>query len=253
MKHTSLTILPKQSVSSIVLSLCILLVSGVGKFFVSTQGMNQWSPQQRIPDYGDEFRPPCLVADMNYTVHVFNNQPLDGGENAIFYRKWSIDQGWTHPIDIILSPLPGAPQVQGCFIDKTGFMHLVFFAGNEIEGEIYYSRVPAINASMAPAWSKPVLVGQDTLPFATLAGDGKSDLFILFSGKKGGMGLYEVHSTDEGITWSQPATVFMVNDVDQIPTGIRLTIDLQGRLHAVWSVVNTAGHRSSYLLCQIGI
>jgi hypothetical protein len=35
--------------------------------------------------------------------------------------------------------------------------------------------------------------------------------------------------------------VFLVNDGDFIPNGTRLALDQQGRLHAVWSIVNTAG------------
>ncbi|MBX2998559.1 MAG: hypothetical protein KF893_08630 [Caldilineaceae bacterium] len=208
------------------------------------QSANQWTPQLRIPRYGDEARPPILVADRNQTVHVFNYQPYDDGHGeAIFYRQWRIDGGWTEPVDILLSPRGGAPRLQAAFLDHNDVIHLILFAGNELQGGIYYSNAPAATANSAQSWSLPRLIGEDAGPiaFAHLSGDGQGNLHAVYSGNWEGLGLYAVHSVDGGNSWSEPETVFLTYSDALFAAHVRSTVDTRGNWHVVWSTVNSIG------------
>lgn len=208
----------------------------------AAQGPNRWTPQQRIPDYGDEARPPVLVADQNRTVHVFNYQPVDDTISAIFYRKWTVADGWSVPNDIILPKNAAEPRLQDAFLDNAGVMHLAFFDGNELGADMYYTRAYVALADQASAWMKPELVGEAAGPAASAAmvGDGQNALYIAYTGRRDGQGLYETHSTDAGNTWTDPILVFQTFE-DLQPFGTRLALDPQGNLHAVWSIVDMFG------------
>jgi hypothetical protein len=209
------------------------------------QQAGQWSPQQRIPQYDNESRAPYLLADSNRTVHVFNTQALTSGNanQAIFYRQWSLDRGWSDPTDIVLSPLAGAPAVQGAYLDRAGTMHLIFFAGNERAGGIYYMHAPAVDAARASAWSVPVEIGPDAGPLASsgLIGDDQGNLFVVYGGRHEGAGLYGVQSRDGGRAWMAPQVVFLTYADALWPSGLRIALDGQSRLHVVWSMVNQQG------------
>ncbi len=201
-----------------------------------------WSPQQRIPDYDNESFPPFLVADQNRTVYAFNTQSDGNNLQAIFVRKWTLMQGWTPPVDIILSPMAGAPVISGAFFDKTGIIHLVFFAGNEQYGAFFYTKAPANQADLSPAWSKPEIIGDNSLGIGSaFTGDDHGNLFLVYGGKTDGIGLYGTVSTDGGSSWSNPALITLMEDTTYLPNGTQLAVDPQGNLHAVWSEVDPIG------------
>ena len=80
----------------------LVIAIGVKTYTAQAQELENWSLQQQIPDYDDLTEtPPFIVADQNRTVHAFNSQTIDG-ERLIVYRQWSLEKGWTSPIDIFM-------------------------------------------------------------------------------------------------------------------------------------------------------
>lgn len=225
--------------------LFVILIAAATAPGLSVQADQQpgtWTPQHRIPDYGDESRAPFLVAGLDRTVYAFNTQPDGDQTSAIFIRTWSLTHGWSPPVDILLSPLPGAPVVKGAFLDQNNIIHLIFFAGDQQYGNIYYSFAPVSLADRPQAWSAPTIIGENAIDTgAALVGDGKNNLVSLFGGKKDGVGIYATLSTDQGASWSAPSLVTLMQDNTLIPNGLQAIIDPQGRLHAVWSEVNEQG------------
>jgi len=202
---------------------------------------SSWSPPERIPGYSDDADPPYLVADRNRTVHAFNAQVIDG-QAVIVYSQWTLDRGWSVPVDILL--LPTSYTALGAFLDRTGMIHLVFYAFETDSAIIYYSRALAVEAASARAWSPPIPVGEDAAAPASVAliGDDEGNLFVVYSGDREGRGLYAVYSTDAGDTWSESATVFLTDSDAPFPFAIRMDMDQQGRLHVVWTVNNDRGN-----------
>lgn len=205
------------------------------------QQTDQWMPQQTIPNYHLETaEPPYLIADQNRTVHAFSHQQVGEGEKeiAIIYNQWTLENGWTRPVDILLSPIKHQARLLGATLDEVGIFHLLFFGGDETESNVYYSRAPAVSANNAQAWSKPILVGKDALTPESggIAGDGKGKLVMVYSGYLEGRAWYTITSTDGGDTWTEPLPFFRTRDDALTPYYLRLYFGQSGLLHAVWTV-----------------
>ena len=210
----------------------------------------QWTPQERIPLYRqDTEEPPLLIVDQNHTVHAFNSQPLELADESstkeVVYRQWTLAQGWTDPIDIIVSPGGGDANVMGTYFDQTDVVHLVFEVGRT---EIYYSQAPLAYAGQATAWSEPQLVGQQSLPTgpglpynAAIIGNNQGRLVIVYSGEHDGNGIYVTYSDDNGQIWSEPVSIFLTYDDKLIVADPKLYRDHSGQIHAVWNTFNEGG------------
>ena len=229
---------------SLGVAIILLVALGTGNLTVAAQQPFRWTPDEQVPDYLDDTFTPYLLADQNRTVHAFASQWV-GDENqqlAIVYRQWSLDGGWTPPVDILLSP-DGDAQVLGAFLDQMGTMHLAFWGGEARGAKIYYSRAPAASAGRARAWSAPKLVGEDPAfpPSGALAGDDDGNLIIIYSGSTAGSGVYAMQSSDAGDSWSEPESIFLTYDPELTPFSLHTTMGQAGQLHAVWNVVTSLG------------
>jgi hypothetical protein len=206
---------------------------------VSSQAVQNWSSQQRIPGLGDNVSTPYLVSDSNRTVHAFVSDWV-GSINpqlAVVYLQWTREGGWTTPVDIIL-PKQGQARVKGTFLDDSGIMHLAFFGGDDISGGIFYSRAQAVEAGNARAWSQPIEVGHMAITpeEAVLVGDESDTLFIIYSGNLEDRGLYSIVSSDSGDSWTEPVQIYATDNEYLWPLSLDAHIDQLKQLHLVWTV-----------------
>lgn len=223
----------------------LLLIVGVSPRMVVAQ-QSRWSPAERIPDFEAGTWPPIMVADQNRTVHAFSSQWLGGDDDetvrAIMYNKWTLEQGWTAPVDIMLSPFKNDARLTGVFLDQTGIIHLTFFGGDGTEAYVYYTKALARDAGRAGAWSTPFSVDVAGDPeLASIIGDDKGNLAIIYSGTQEGYGLYTIYSTDGGDTWTDPASTFLTYSDELFPVVLRLSPGQSGLIHAIWDVRNPEG------------
>lgn len=221
------------------------VVASTGYSSVVAQELLQWAPVQRIPDYDQAVWTPYLVVDQNRTVHAFVSDFVgdEFAEKAVLYRQWTVDGGWTKPIDVLLSPINEA-RVNDVFLDQQGTFHLVFFGGDGNGADIYYSSAPAALADGAPAWSTPEMVGSRAIDpdDAIIAGDAQGNLAIVYSGDIEGHGLYALHSSDAGATWSKPVPIFLTYDQTKYPFYLHSYVDEDSNIHLVWTLANNTGN-----------
>jgi hypothetical protein len=217
-----------------------------------------WSPPQRIPGYLERTEPPILVVDPTGIVHAFAYQqvgdPDDHNQIAIIHSTWTYERGWTLPNDIILSPIRNQARVMDLHMDSTGVFHLVFYGGNEEGANIYYVTAPVIEAGSARAWSTPLIVGQQALTpsLARITGDDDGNMVVVYNGNLGGPGLFAVHSTDHGLSWSSPQPYFLTYDREHRPHGLQLYSSETNRLtHMVWTVVDDRGNKVAGYYAQL--
>ncbi len=205
---------------------------------------NQWSSIQQIPNFQDTARAPLLVADRERNIHVFNYESITPLQNAIMYRKWNPEDGWSPPVDIILVGLGGGPQtLQGAVIDENQTIHIIFYIGTDQSGDMYYSFAKANKANDASSWAKPIIIGKKAgpLPFANLSISENKQLFVFYGSELEGNGLYMVQSENLGENWSQPLPLYIVTQDKRWPAAIRSTIGPDGTVHVVWSIVSDLG------------
>jgi hypothetical protein len=241
-------------------SLLICLIAVSQSQIAFSQGLQNWSPQQRIPGYSNDTEPPFLIADQNHIIHAFTSQWIttNGGvsEFAIIYSRWTLDQGWTKPNDIVLSPYKHMAQILSVFLDRDGIFHLVFLGGNNTGASIYYSKASALNVDKASAWSAPVEVGEDALSpgSGAIVGDDKGKLTIVFGGTRDGNGVYGSSSSDGGSTWSNPELIFLAQSDQPVIYNLEVYLGQSGWLHAIWNDLDVRGQGKSiyYARTKIG-
>jgi hypothetical protein len=236
----------------------LTLVLAIGIRSMSAQVGLVWPPQQRIPGFATDTQPPILVADRHRTVHAFFSQTLAQANGpdvrGIMYNQWSLGEGWTVPVNILLSPFKNDARVLDAYIDAADAAHLIFWGGDSTVANIYYSSAPLADAGSSRGWSEPALV-------TTNAGDPEAGGFdtsqtdgleILFSGQQNGNGLYTTASSDQGHTWSKPALVTNTNDPNELVSGLKIFVGVSGRTTAIWNEANTAGQGRIVYFMQKG-
>ncbi len=225
----------------------------------SGQESSLWSQARRIPGYEVDSWPPILVVDKNNAVHAFSYQWLDdsGGTRvrAIHYNKWDSNQGWTVPIDILLSPLKSDARLLDVSLDDIGNFHLIFWGGDNTEANIYYSSAPIKEAGNAGAWSNPVLIAQNVQDpengvFYSLD---ENTFVTVFSGKSQGNGLYISTSDNRGLTWTDPSLVYNVSDLENFVNELSIYEGETGHFHMVWNEVNKGGQGRGIYYSMTGI
>jgi hypothetical protein len=219
----------------------------------TAQGIPNWSPQERIPGFSNDTEPPILIADQNHIVHAFASQWLntDVGQSefAIIYSRWTLDQGWTKPNDIVLSPFKHKAQIMSVYLDKAGIFHLIFYGGDNTGASIYYSKAPALNVDEASAWSTPLEVGIDAQSpgSAAIVGDDKGNLIIIYAGTQDGDGVYFSSSSDGGSSWSAPELIFLAQNDQPLIFNLQMYKGQSGWLHVIWNNLDMGGQgRSIY-------
>ena len=220
-----------------------LVLSGFSVFSVWSQGTSPWAPAQVIPLYTDIY-PPVLVADQNRMVHAFNSEMLADNTIEINYRKWSLDQGWTAPVDIQLLELSNRNALQSVILDPAGRFHMVFFSGVlDQQGNLLYTRAWGSVADQSQAWDDPTEIGMDAGPVlsADLAWFGDNHLTLVYSGNGDGVGLYEAHSDNGGDSWTEPIRITPPYEEGIAPLHIKAEFDDEGRFHVVWGMVDSSG------------
>lgn len=238
----------------VMVGLGLLLTNRAACIIVAAQGVERWSPAERIPNYEQSTWTPLLVADQNRTVHVFASMLLEEiGIRAIVYRQWRLDQGWTAVNDILLPPIKKEASLHGVLLDQAGFIHLAFFSGDENEASIYYTQAPAQLANQASAWTSPAQVGPAAFTFddAVLASNSQGDLFILYAGTQEGYGIYETHSVDGGQTWTEASPMFLTYDAEQMPFDLNVYVAVDDTIHLVWAVNDLTGNTEAIYYAQL--
>lgn len=232
----------------LVTTICLLLLS-ISVASLLAQPALTWAPQRQVPVHDvrnnqfNDIYPPFLLADSNRTVHAFNDMWL-ANQKVIEYSTWSLEQGWSTPIDVLLSP-EGQARTLGATLDQNGVFHVVFFGGDDQGASIYYSQAHAALADKARGWSPPLKIGTNarTPTSGALIGDGAGVLVTVYSGDADGRGVYSVYSQDAGSTWTAPEPIFLAESDDISPYAIVLSLDSERRLlHATWILTDARGN-----------
>lgn len=214
----------------------------------------QWTTPTQIPYMDPAVNTPFLLADSSGVIHAFSSQKIAGTfSRVIVYNRWQRDQGWSKPVDILISPLFDEAHAPAAYLDHHGIIHLVFFGGHDVSANIYYASAPALQADDAMAWSPPVAIATGARPpiAVWIAGDVDDNLYVLYGGNLDGTGIYSLNSTDGGMTWSLPEMIFGTYSETLWPYSLRMLYGASGRLYAVWNVLNrrawgSAGYMTTF-------
>lgn len=235
----------RRVISAFILTILLILTSKISVRNVDAQG-GHWSSPKVMPGFDRDSWTPILISDQYGIVHAFTDQWVGddgtGRFRAIVYNQWTLERGWTNPIDILLSPSKEA-RLTGVHLDDKGMFHLVFWGGDNTEAGIYYSNADSLNAYAVDAWEFPYLVAGNAgdPEGAVVTEDNQGNLLIVYHGTIYGNGVYVIKSHDGGITWSRPIQIFLARPDAPLVSELQVIRSGTGWLHVVWMTYNDLG------------
>jgi hypothetical protein len=185
-----------------------------------------------------------MMADHQGNIHAFNDQQVgDSADSVIFHRIWNQRQGWSAPVDILYRGKGINVVVLDAMLDENQDLHLLFFEGDPRSAFLYHTSTPVSEADTGSAWSNPQLIAENVGPLAydSIVSLRPENLTIVYVGQEEGNGIYEIHSDDGGLTWSDLEVVFLTGDVEIYPASIRTHFDGSKYFHVIWGNMNDRG------------
>jgi hypothetical protein len=200
-----------------------------------------WSVPVKLSDDSQPnaaIRFPTIATDPWGGVHVFwGGDDVSAGSNgaagSFIYYTHSDGQSWSEPIDIFMAQEGINFSMPYAVCDRKGTIHLLW-AGSD---GLYYSSVPAQEASNAAVWRPAQLIARGGAIYASrLVVDPDGVLHAVYQQRLPGTNVMYTRSMDNGTTWSDPVAIstLMPKDLDT-PDMLRMVLDRKGILHVVWS------------------
>lgn len=214
----------------LITSICLLTLGFTFKPYQSIS----WSIPQKIEGVWDSGHLHYeILADNEGYVHLFWEQ-VENGFHSLNYSFWD-GTVWSFPNDIILSPIGGSVTILSTVLGEDGTIYIVFFGGNQDNGNYYLTRSRSSDAGSARSWSQPVELANSIGAGAALTIDQEDQLHLLYVDVIDiETSIQHMVSPDGGVTWTTPETIFLDTSNINIPE-IITTIDGRGRIHAVWT------------------
>jgi hypothetical protein len=209
-------------------ALLLLSAFGIASAPAQVQG-SEWSEPYRLSsDAGVASAASCASDPYGY-LHCFWTEKLYVGQDTIIQYARFDGETWSIPNAIYVTGA-GIENVSPV-IDRQGTVHIAWAEG--LTGPVYYSHAPAYNATSARSWSPPVRIN---VPARTLRLriDAQGTMHIVYINQFEEPGVFYVRSTDEGITWTEPAWLDPDILPNHIPDGLNFELDETGGLHVVW-------------------
>lgn len=218
----------------------IVLIVTFLVFISSSLGQAQaksivWSDPIKLSS-DEEILYPSVAVDPHGGVHVFWAQGAEPGvpPDAIVAVHWD-GTSWSTPNDILAAPLGSGliydmPRVVS---SQDGRLYLVWVSA----GTVYFSWAWAAMSANTQAWSAPTEAAKLNLAhLPQVAVDNLGTIHLVVTDRKPGGSVIYVQSTDNGLTWTQPLEISVMDSLSAAtPDHPQLVIDNMGILHVFWA------------------
>lgn len=242
--------------AEMVLTLLVAVVLVTGLLPGSAEaGTGSWStPVEISGKVGGWF--PDVAADNSGRVHVVWQSGFSDTTSvdiAALYYAGRFQGTWSTPNDIALVSPAGVALRSSIAADQEGRLHLIYkglgsLASDRLTNEnLWATAARGDLAGSVQAWRSPTrLTRFDQGYYSDLAVDASGVVHAIWTESAlGNWGLFYAHSSDGGITWSEPVAL----DAGKAVWWYRahLKIDSDNRLHVVWEIIDPAlGNNSPY-------
>ena len=155
-----------------------------------------------------------MVSDQNNLFHAvwreYSSPPTSQAKDKIFYAQFN-GVTWGTPSEIVNIPDKNIGDIYLIYA-KDGFLYLVW--SGKTQGQLFFAWANAEKASSQFEWSEPVLLpteGIVTSPSISEGVDGQLMVTYVIPVNEN-RGVYFIQSTDKGVTWSAPSTIFSASE-----------------------------------------
>jgi hypothetical protein len=237
----------------LVLAVALMLLAGAVQAGVPAAAAQSvsvaWSQPIRLTNPEIQSWSPTIAADLAGNVHVLWPQTMMTGAPAgmgdtLYYARWDGEK-WSTPSDVLVSPNNQGAEMPDIAVTPDGILHAVWGTGGA-NSKLMYSRAPACCAEDPHNWSKPVSLGGSVNLSSAIVSDSQGVLHMVYASLATNNIVYQ-QSTDSGATWSKPVEIDGAGRRgDEYPAYPRISVDLRGRIHLVWSVMPYPGRAVVY-------
>lgn len=218
----------------------VLLVGLVilAPFCARAQAGNGWSPPQNLFETRGRASLAKVATGPAGDVHViweFGPEGEDSGPGQAIFYTHKVANGWSAPVDILISPPGSVTRTPEMVIDRYGRIHIVWSGGNAL----YYSQSNATEAGSARGWTQPFPLVQGVSALEPgIATDGNQRMYVVWT--QGYNGLVLARSDDGGNTWLEPTTIFPAAAGNELARWGRVAVDGRGRVHVTLTYTRNA-------------
>ena len=201
-----------------------------------------WSQLSLVTSDNLEIEAVQLVATGDDLIHAFFTQRQNP---VIYYTSWD-GELWSRTTPVL--ELPEGEVAQPAI--AAGPANELFLIAPNNKGALYFSRAMSGNATTESRWSTPTRLemGHDgEIGSVDVAWDAAGTIYVVYSiPVNDERGIYMVHSSDQGTSWSEPLEVFngAAADFDLVgPPSLLVSED--GFLHILWQQQSVQGDGAS--------
>lgn len=208
-----------------------------------------WSQPIRLTDGSERAWSPSITADSAGNVHVLWAQTMassgsSGMGDTLYYTRWD-GETWSLPSDVLVSPDNRGAEAPEIAVTPDGIIHAVWGTGGA-DSELLYARAPACCADDPRNWTEPITLGQHVNVTSAIVSDATGVLHVVYASLSTHKIVYQ-RSEDSGKNWSKPVQISGASQrSDEYPAYPRISVDLRGRIHLVWSVMPYPGRAVAY-------
>ena len=215
-------------------SLSILFL-WVGLFFlpaaISAQEVETWTTPFQLSGQNTKSGEASLSVDQSGYVHAVWSEELENNRSIIQYARFD-GQTWTKPTDFHVTPEMIPVNEITSYIDSHNTLHVIWSQG--FDQVLFYSHTPADKAYSSINWSRPFRLTIQAATFRLIV-DENDTFHLLYAAFGQNQGLFYIHSTDRGISWTSPLWFDPDLPAGTAPTSLSFEMDHTGGLHAVWA------------------
>ncbi len=214
-------------------ALLVLIICPLATPYASAQdSITPWSEPHDIVSLSDVDTGAfgVLLCDQYQNTHLLWSNMSEMG-SALYYQSDTMGD-WSIPQDVVAMADRALIRLSADISNKTDTIHVIW-QNRYIGGDVYYSQVPLEFAMDPRAWNTPSLLSVST-DSANIFVDAFGVVHVVYgiSNNDGRENvIYYLYSESDGMTWSQPISIFQT--ISQLPSTISaaIAVDTQGNRH----------------------
>lgn len=218
-----------------------------------------WTPQVNLSNSpGMTSSDPFLLSDPAGIVHLFWAEKISvmpgNVPDTVMYSQWD-GQTWSQPLDIYFAPTSDGNLVINfphAVLDNRGVVHLIWLSQpNFPYYSLIYGSASASQAKYVQSWSSKKILAEDlsgTEYSIHIALDEANTLHVAYASGITGetsteeRGVKYLRSTDDGLNWSEPVSIFTVPNQNWGASNVRIITAPNNRVFASWTVWDESGN-----------
>lgn len=195
-------------------------------------GLSQSSPWTDPMLVSENASAPVIVGDSSGMVHLFYvegwyDTEAGASGQAIMYQRGEAD-GWSNPVDILVSPNKSNTWLNGVVIGHEGYLQLLW---NDAQA-LYLSTAHIASAADPRSWQTSTLL-TGSIPIADIAQDENGGLHVAVRSDQFTVSYLSL--ADRDAVWSEPVQIDAVDNSETYAIGgVQLALSSPEIIHATW-------------------